>query len=123
DGSMKNLLHPDDRPAYLSRIEQMMAGEPFSLDYRLRTASGSSLWVAGIGRPQRDAGGRVSRAAGAAVDISARRIAEQALADSDKRVRALNDGSPAGIFQMDDVGRLSYANRRTVAIMGLSFEE
>lgn len=123
DGSMKNLLHPDDRPAYLSRIEQMMAGEPFSLDYRLRTASGSYLWVAGIGRPQRDAGGRVSRAAGAAVDISARRIAEQALADSDNRLRALNDGSPAGIFQMDDVGRLSYANRRTVAIMGLSFEE
>lgn len=122
-GSMKNLLHPDDRPAYLVRIEQMQAGEPFSLDYRLRTGNGGYLWVAGIGRPQRDENGCIVRAAGAVVDISARRIAEQALADSDNRLRALNDGSPAGIFQMDDVGRLSYANRRTVEIMGLSFEE
>ncbi len=122
-GSMKNLLHPDDRAAYLARIEQMQAGEPFSLDYRLRTGTGGYLWVAGIGRPQRDALGRVVRAAGAAVDISARRIAEQALAASDNRLRALNDGSPAGIFQMDDLGRLSYANRRSLEILGLSFEQ
>ncbi len=122
-GSMKNLLHPDDQPAYLVRIEQMQSGEPFSLDYRLRTGAGGYMWVAGIGRPQRDEAGRIVRAAGAAVDITARRIAEQALADSDSRLRALNDGSPAGIFQMDDVGHLSYANRRTLEIMGLTFEE
>ncbi|MFX7825229.1 PAS domain-containing protein, partial [Acinetobacter baumannii] len=47
----------------------------------------------------------------------------QALADSDSRLRALNDGSPAGIFQMDDLGRLSYANRRSLEILGLSFEQ
>ncbi|MFX4662510.1 PAS domain-containing protein, partial [Acinetobacter baumannii] len=75
------------------------------------------------GRPRRDARGRVVRAAGAVVDLSARRIAEQALADSDSRLRALNDGSPAGIFQMDDLGRLSYANRRSLEILGLSFEQ
>ena len=122
-GSMKNLLHPDDRAAYLARIEQMQGGEPFSLDYRLRTGAGGYMWVAGIGRPQRDEQGRIICAAGAVVDISARRIAEQALADSDSRLRALNDGSPAGIFQMDDMGRLSYANRRALEILGLSFEE
>ncbi len=122
-GSMKNLLHPDDRPAYLARIEQMQAGEPFSLDYRLRTGTGGYLWVAGIGRPQRDETGRIVRSAGAVVDITARRIAEQALADSDNRLRALNDGSPAGIFQMDQIGRLSYANRRALEIVGLTFEE
>jgi len=122
-GSMKNLLHPDDRPAYLARIEQMQAGEAFSLDYRLRTGNGGYLWVAGIGRPQRDETGRIVRSAGAVVDITARRIAEQALADSDNRLRALNDGSPAGIFQMDQIGRLSYANRRALEIVGLTFEE
>jgi two-component system, sensor histidine kinase and response regulator len=52
-------------------------------------------------------------------DISERRAAERALAQSEERFRTLAAASPVGIFAITDDGRLAYANEHLREIFGV----
>jgi PAS domain S-box-containing protein len=72
------LLHPDDR----HKIKQTVAdhierGEPFTVEFRLKTKDGNWWWVLGRGKVmERDAHGHPTRMVGTHVDIHARKQAE-----------------------------------------------
>ena len=53
------------------------------------------------------------------VDITEQRAAERALADSERRFRALAVSSPVGIFSTTFDGRVLYANERMAELFGL----
>lgn len=53
---------------------------------------------------------------------TARELAEQALRQSEEHYRAMLDQNVAAVFTVDD-GRMSYANRRTVEILGYTVDE
>ncbi len=74
------LIHPDDRPAVLARVEAtMLANEArlYEAEYRLRTADGRWIWFNARGRVvRRDAAGQPLLTAGTMIDISERKHAE-----------------------------------------------
>ncbi|WP_431304386.1 putative bifunctional diguanylate cyclase/phosphodiesterase [Sediminicoccus sp. BL-A-41-H5] len=103
-------LPPRERAAEMARrLEKHVRarGEPFEV----LTSEGSWERV----RQTRLPGGDV---AVFAVDISAVKRGELALAESEGRLRALLEMAPVGIWQLDGEGRTIFANRRLAALFG-----
>ena len=77
--SFLDAIHPDDREkakrSYLNR-------DLFMHEYRIVRPDGGVRWILDRGFPVRDAEGRVYRLAGLAEDITERKLAEQALRES-----------------------------------------
>lgn len=78
----KAITHPDDLPAVTELINEHMAGqtERYETEYRLLTGSGEWKWVLDRGKVvERDEKGKPLRMAGALIDITERKQAEEAL--------------------------------------------
>ncbi len=84
-----SLLHSEDRPIAIARVEAMLAGaEEFANDLRIVRPDGTSLWVHSRGRATRDDSGVLVRVEGIDQDITSRRLAELAALESDERLQA-----------------------------------
>ncbi|MBM0743771.1 PAS domain S-box protein [Phormidium sp. CLA17] len=74
------LIHPDDRAMYCQVIDQAFGqGEPHAVDHRLIRPDGSCVWLSSLGQVERNAAGQVTRLFGVALDITARKQAEETL--------------------------------------------
>ncbi|CAN7520371.1 PAS domain S-box protein [Massilia sp. LjRoot122] len=115
-----NAVHPDDRHFILRHWHEALgAGSPVNAEYRLRQAGGGWRWTNVRAAPVRNPDGSVARWVGMNIDVDARRQAEAALRESEGRFRVLAEASPALIFQLDEQGQVSYANRRSFEMVGL----
>ncbi|MFO1027963.1 MAG: response regulator [Acetobacteraceae bacterium] len=84
------LLHEQDRPRIpIAWREAARAGTDYVVEYRARVRDGSYRWFLSRGRPLRDGSGQIFRWFGVAVDIEDRHTAEEALRDTEARLRAL----------------------------------
>jgi PAS domain S-box-containing protein len=74
-------MHPEDRErvvAELRRLDRDRASDSYAFEYRLRRADGGWAWLWDRGRVTRDAAsGAVAWMIGGAVDVTARRLAEE----------------------------------------------
>ena len=74
------VLHPDDvercREVYVKAFEQR---EPFQMEHRLRRHDGEYRWVVSAGVPRYNVDGSFAGYIGTAVDITERKLAEEAL--------------------------------------------
>ncbi|QJW92966.1 PAS domain S-box protein [Frigoriglobus tundricola] len=91
-----SVLHPDDRPAALARVETMLAGaDEFANDFRIVRPDGAVLWIHSRARATRDPAGALLRVDGIDQDITDRKRTEAALRASEERyrlaIRATND--------------------------------
>lgn len=79
-------IHPDDVDRILKTLKQAVErDELYEADYRIVQADGSVRWVTARGRAERDANGEPVRMPGVLVDITARKLLEEALRDADRR--------------------------------------
>ena len=87
-------LHPDDREATIAAFASAldpMRRTTYDVEYRtIGKADGRVRWVAAKGRGLFDEAGRCVRALGTAIDITARRRAEDARQASESRLRFLD---------------------------------
>ncbi|WP_336486442.1 sensor histidine kinase [Methylobacterium nigriterrae] len=71
-------FHPDDMPAFRAALDATFAGAgEFSAEYRIVQQDGSVRWILARGRLVRDEAGAPTRLAGASVDITDRKLAEE----------------------------------------------
>ncbi len=120
------LVHPDDLAQVADSTTRSLAGgQRLSFECRFKRPDGTYAWVASRAVPEYGADGRVRRWYGAAVDIDARRRAEDALrasraelADSERRFRVLAEAIPVMCFTADASGWIDWYNRRWYEFTG-----
>jgi PAS domain S-box-containing protein len=115
-------VHPDDRNAADQAVEQAIAAQQaFAIEYRVLWPDGSQHWIMDCGRAIYDANGQPVRAAGIMLDITDRKIAEQALQESETRFRQLAEAVQEGFFVLDVVSNCyAYINPALLTIMGMA---
>ncbi|MBU8896833.1 PAS domain S-box protein [Corallococcus sp. M34] len=79
--------------------------------YQLVKKNGQRIDVLLSAIAERDASGRVSRSLAVLIDVTERKRAEQALLESETRLRSILDNAPAVFFLLDARGRYIFVNR------------
>jgi PAS domain S-box-containing protein len=112
-------FHPDDRPSYETAVAAHFAGETPRVDMVIRLVpNGEVRWLHIIGLCSRDADGKPARWAGSVTDITAGKLAEEALKLSEQRyslaMEAAQDAHWDWIVGTDQY----YTSPRAVEILG-----
>ncbi|MBC6982807.1 PAS domain-containing sensor histidine kinase [Caulobacter sp. 17J80-11] len=115
-------IHPDDYErcfdSYTSATREQAS---FRHEYRLRRHDGEWRWVRDFGEPRYDAEGRYVGHAGAAMDITDQKLAEDALRASEERFRSFAETSDDIVWMRTaDTGRLSFLNTACERVWGVS---
>jgi two-component system cell cycle sensor histidine kinase/response regulator CckA len=122
--SFLDAVFAEDQPALLQHIEQArQGGEAEPCEYRLRRPDGDvrSILVhtTGVLNDQGD----VYRLAGVALDITKRRIAEDALRASERRLRTLFETVNLIVLALDMDGKVDYLNPFLLQLTGYTSDE
>ena len=85
-------IHREDRDRTLRKVNEVIAeGEDYYDEFRLVGRNGHVLWVSSKGRLSRSASGQPERMIGANIDITERKLADEALKSALAEVRELKD--------------------------------
>ncbi len=113
-------VHPDDLERCIEIYTKAFdRREPFSMEYRLRHASGGYRWIVDQGTPRYDSDGRFAGYIGHCLDI-------HELKNTEDRLRKLSravEQSPAGTVVTDLSGLVEYVNPAYERITGVPVEE
>jgi PAS domain S-box-containing protein len=81
-------LHPDDREPLKRQVEECLnAGSQWLEEFRIVHPKLGTRWLAGLGRVFRDAEGHVSGMTGINIDVTARKMAEEAVSQSEAQAK------------------------------------
>ncbi|KUG20710.1 MAG: PAS domain S-box protein [Methanomicrobiaceae archaeon] len=106
-----DLIRPGDREAVWDAIcAGLQEKGAFQVTYRITTAAGEEKWVweQGVGVP--GSGGAITALEGFITDITERRLAEEALRESEEKYRVLVENALDGIIIQDFNGIILMAN-------------
>ena len=122
------LVHPDDLDWVQKRLDDHIAGktDAYMAEYRVKSKGGEWKWILDRGKVvEYLPSGKASRVSGTHLDITAKRISEDILKESEQRYRGLVDNLPTGMAIVQD-DQVVYANQELYRIMktpdGVSLE-
>lgn len=119
-------IHPDDREKYQTAVRDHLDGRipTFSLEYRIRAADGEWHWIVDQGRiVQRSAWGQPERMLGLVGDVTERKRADDILAESEQRFRAIFQSAMQFQTLMDLDCRMLEANPAMLEFGGLALDD
>jgi PAS domain-containing protein len=94
------LIHPDDRQRMAAHMESLLHGNDTELEIEYRFKTKDDRWIWCLSRDSvfiRSPSGAVAQIIGTFLDVTARRQAEQALRDSETKMRSIFRAAPIGI--------------------------
>jgi formate hydrogenlyase transcriptional activator len=115
-------VHRDDWQLVQGSIERSLhTGEPVNVEYRIKFGDGHTRWIASRGRPHFTPTGEPDRVMGVSVDITERKIAEQALEGRLRFERLLAETSSRFVSVPTDRidGEINDAQRRICELLGI----
>jgi diguanylate cyclase (GGDEF)-like protein/PAS domain S-box-containing protein len=105
------ILHPDDRDRLVAADEEARREmKAMSEEYRLMHRDGHVVWVSERSAVVRDVSTDTLYWQGVMVDITKRKLAEEALAASELKFRSLFDAAAIGVFTLGLDGKIIQAN-------------
>jgi len=114
-------IHPEDRVAVRSLMDKLSPqADHYEVEYRFQRPDGATLWVYDRAMAQFDATGHLQRVLGVTQDITSRKLAEIALAESNAILRSVSENTADLIYVKDRAGRLLLANPALLRVLGKS---
>lgn len=114
-------IHPEDKDEVLEAQSRHLQGKTpvYETEYRVETKAGEYIWILDRGKVVEKSGsGKPLRAVGTFTDITARKRAEDALRDSEMRMRALVENIVDGIITINETGEIETVNPAAERIFG-----
>ena len=116
--------HPDDRERVLRTLDNFYAGNAGRLEHETRIRrGGETRWLKVTTLCSRDAAGRVLRSNSAVTDITAQRLAQESLRESEERFALAAAGANEGIFDWDLQTDQVYLSQRAQELLGVDVGE
>jgi PAS domain S-box-containing protein len=114
------LLHPDDATNYVAAFERAVANHAsVDAETRVRCRTGEWRLLGTRAEPRFSPNGEFMGHVGLSADITDRRKAENALAESEERFRVMADSCPIGIWVTDAQGGTQFTNQTYRKYCGL----
>jgi two-component system, sensor histidine kinase and response regulator len=117
--AFKRTVHPDDWTAFVIAMRPAQDEQHYVTGtYRALWPDSTVHWLENKARATYTTDGKLLCINGTSMDITERKLAEQALRESEARLRQLMDGVPVGIFVVDATGTPYYANAAALQLRG-----
>jgi PAS domain S-box-containing protein len=111
-------IHPEDRAAVIEYMESASrCGADLDFEHRYLLPDGSVKFIHVLGKAVHDKPGHLEYI-GAAMDVTAQRIAEDLLRKSESRYRELVELSPDAVYVVDQQGILVSTNPAGLTLLG-----
>jgi PAS domain S-box-containing protein len=120
DGHAWNeMFHPEDQErTWETWRRSLETGDPYEMEYRLRHRSGQYRWILGRALPIRNGEGKIIRWMGTCTDIHDQKLANEVLAASEAKLRAILSQLPVGVVIADVDGQIMTSNEAFRQIWG-----
>ncbi|HEV8525410.1 MAG TPA: MASE1 domain-containing protein [Terriglobales bacterium] len=121
--SWLSTVHAEDRGGVVAEVMRAVkeTGQ-YEVEYRSLRRDGKTCWTYARGQVLYDQAGSPERLMGLCMDISRRKLQEQALIESENKFRAVAETAASAIY-IHDGTRVVYANKAAEEITGYSREE
>src|SRR5450631_1682013 len=118
------VAHPEDTAGVNKMWRDALAtGEPWHTEERVRRADGQYRWFAIDRVAARDDNGKIIKWYGTAYDIEDRKRAEDALRESEYKLRQIIDTVPGFLWSGDPAGEPTQINQHMSNYSGMRFED
>lgn len=106
------IIHPDDQEFCRKNIEEAIVHKShYEFEYRIVNKNGDIVWVNENGKAIYNKEGRVDFLDGIIVDITRRKGAELAVAESERNYKEMMDFLPQPIYELDIHGNILFNNK------------
>jgi PAS domain S-box-containing protein len=122
DGFWASRVHPDDAELVLGFFERLPETEVAVFEYRWLCANGEYRWFLEHPTFLRDEKGEPSEIIGTWLDINERKLAEEALVQSEQRIQAIINNTTAVVYMKDVNGKYLLINRRYAELFDVDYE-
>ena len=123
-GDWIDRIHPGDRARVKAGVDAMIADPNgnFDTEFRIVWPDGTVRWIAARGHLFRDDNGEPGNVVGINMDITERKLAEEASRQSEARFRTLAENIPQLVWSARPDGTVDYASHQWREYTGLEME-
>lgn len=121
-----DLIHPDDQARVWQAVQRgVKEKRPYTINYRIQTATGRERWVWEQGSAIYDSAGNVQGLEGLILDISQQEQAQRSLTQSEQRFRTLAENVPSVIYlcHNDERYTMEFINDQVEALTGYAAQQ
>jgi PAS domain S-box-containing protein len=120
----RNAIHPDDRASMRKALENSLnTGMEYEAEHRVLLRNGQIRWLATRGRVEFGGDGTPARMRGVSLDITRRKLAEEAVVESEARFRNMANTAPVMIWMSDTNKLCTFLNQPWLEFTGRTIEQ
>ena len=117
-------VHPEDRERVRVGVNwALQGGGDHVVEYRIVLSDGSMRWLVTRARVELDGDGRPARVRGVSIDITERKLVDEALRESEARFRTMANTAPVMIWMSDPDKLCNFLNKGWLDFTGRSLEQ